>query len=181
MKKFMMAATAFICIVLASCGSDDNKGNTKKAPKKLNAAEIVYKADITGSIYDVCDVYVKYYDENGQEKTEKADENWSKTFIVKKFPAMLGMSISLERKKNAELTEQQYTINTNPSISYTGIAVDGSKTGTPTSIASKRFTSSPEADRLDEHIENICSTMIFHRKLHLDNEKTQLYWEEINE
>jgi len=181
MKKFMMAAVAFICIVLASCGSDDNKGNTKKAPKKLNAAEIVYKADITGSIYDVCDVYVKYYDENGQEKTEKADENWSKTFIVKKFPAMLGMSISLERKKNAELTEQQYTINTNPSISYTGIAVDGSKTGTPTSIASKRFTSSPEADRLDEHIENICSTMIFHRKLHLDNEKTQLYWEEINE
>ncbi len=177
MKKFFWAATALICIVLASCGSDDNKGNTKKAPKKLNAAEIVYKADITGSIYDVCDIYVKYYDENGQEKTEKADENWSKTFTVKKFPAMLGMSISLERKKNAELTEQQYTINTNPPISYTGIAVDGSKTGTPTGVASERFMSTPLASKLDEWIERIGVSMAVIRNLHTADNNTSLIWE----
>ena len=43
-------------------------------------ADISYKAIISGSILDVCDVLVKYYDENEQEQSEKANDNWSKTF-----------------------------------------------------------------------------------------------------
>ncbi len=174
MKKFFWAATALICIVLASCGSDDNKGNTKKAPKQLNAAEVVYKSNITGTIYDVCDVYVKYYDENGQEKTDKADENWSKTFTVKKFPAKLGMSVSIKRKQGVELTEDAYTVNTNPSISFTGIAVDGSRTGTPSGVASERFMASPMASKLDEWIARIGSSMTFQRVMHLTDNNTNL-------
>lgn len=49
----------------------------------ISSADISYKAIISGSILDVCDVLVKYYDENEQEQSEKANDNWSKTFTDK--------------------------------------------------------------------------------------------------
>lgn len=176
-----MAAVALICIALASCGSDDGKNSTKKEPKKLSGAEISYKTNVTGTIYEVCDVFVDYYDANGQVQTEKVNENWSKTFTVKKFPANLGISISLKRKDGVPATENSYTIETTPSITFTGIATDGSKIGTPSSVASQRFISSPLASMLDEYIERIGNSISIIRNLHISNDNTELYFEIVNE
>jgi len=183
MKKFMMAAVALVCTVMiamsmVSCGNDDNKGGSgKKEPKKLSGAEISYKANVSGTIFEVCDVFVTYYDANGQEQTEKATDTWSKTFIVKQFPAKLGISISLKRKEGVPATDESYTIDTNPTINFTGIAVDGSKTGTPTGVASEKFMSTPLANKLDEWIERIGVSMAVIRNLHTADNNTSLIWE----
>ena len=182
-----MAAVALVCTVMiamsmVSCGNDDSKGGSgKKEPKKLSGAEISYKANVSGTIFEVCDVFVTYYDANGQEQTEKATDTWGKTFIVKKFPAKLGISISLKRKEGVPATDESYTIDTNPTINFTGIAVDGSKTGTPTGVASERFMSTPLASKLDEWIERIGVSMAVIRNLHTADNNTSLIWEKLTE
>lgn len=136
----------------------------------ISSADISYKANVSGSILDVCDVLVKYYDENEQEQSEKANDNWSKTFTVKKFPAKLGISISLKRKNGVPAIESSYTIEVSPIVNYTGIKVDGSKTNPCTSTV--KTTSIIPVDKLDHFIEGLSFSII--HNLQLTDDKTNL-------
>ena len=172
----MMTAVALICMAMASCGGDD-KNDKKASEKTIAAAEVVYSANITGNLTDVCDMYISYCNAEGQWQREKATQPWNKTVVVRIFPAKIGIKFEAMRKDNAELKEATYDIVATPTISYQARDANGAYLGSkgqPT-IAATQLNAG--ADKLEEFIYNLNNGSEYTGTLYLSDDKKKMYYQ----
>ena len=125
MKKFfyMSVLVLMAALTLTSCGSDDSKDEPSGSKTIVYSASVSFSQDMI----DICDVTLTYKDADGKTVAETIKSTtWSKTFNVKKLPAVVGAKCDFKLKDGVQLTKDKYDIVS--SITH-NVTVDGAKKG----------------------------------------------------
>lgn len=137
MKKNLMTLAAILCCAMTmtlftACGDDDDEGGKKPVVEATSGVMEcqLYSSDRT---LDSFDFYVKYYDDEGNIKSEKvvwSEQNnsdglrtWSKK-VVQKLPSTLGISLEIKAKDGIDLNGQ-YWIDRGYDVTFTSRTASG--------------------------------------------------------
>lgn len=119
MKKFMMGAAAFCCmlfssVALTACGSDDNDDSGKTDPFAPKEALLEVWCAENQEFLDVCDVTVTI---NGQSETITS-ASWSKSVKSNGLPAHFSINVKMSKKAGKDWEAGKSYNFTLPAIKY---------------------------------------------------------------
>ena len=110
MKMWLVVAAA-ITVTLTSCSDDDDNNtsgnNTSGSGKMIYSAEI----EVSDDVLSLATVNLQEYGNSGlgaATQLTKTKYDWPKT--ITSYPAKVGLALSIEPKKNQELTKEKYDI-----------------------------------------------------------------------
>ena len=144
MKIKMMTLAAVFCCAMSSmmftaCGSDDDDDNKVQVDDtKAVGAVMTYTFLVSDDMFDVLDMTVEYYDDNGELATEKlTQKEWTKTVKVAKLPVSLGACLKVQIKDGVDENSVGYASYT---YRYTNKAYSVTATGKVVDLAEDNKT-----------------------------------------
>ena len=118
MKKFMIGAAAFCCMMISSvaltaCGSDDNDDSGKTDPYAPKETVMNVWCSESQDVLDVCDATVTI---NGETETITSAK-WSKTLKSNGLPAHYSISVKVTKKAGKDWDSNKSYNYSNPAVS----------------------------------------------------------------
>ena len=132
MKKFLMGAAAFCCmltsVALTSCGKDKDEPQVDEDVNVVSYKETVMVVDFNESseILEICDATVSV---NGGAAETITSPDWSKTVKTDKLPATFSVEVKMNKKEGKEWdSEKSYKVYLDPvSVTIYHVFSNGTK------------------------------------------------------